>query len=459
MVFALLGFLQIATAPTRDSFLNNYDHGYQLGVGVQILHGKIPGVDIDSLWADGLLQQCALVPASAGRFWVKPSPVQCLCVVSDDHLRAAGTPCFEDGRSAGDIRRLSARSPVLQVVRLAFSSGHDLAARPGPGSTSRARRALIAATGLWVGLGWLFRWDIGTTGAAACCLYLLLTASELKSRHSAPVEGMDGLGISVFVSAARVVWLPLLRPGMGRAELFRPAVGQGGRQSLARNGYSNAPLQSADPLSPASIVVLGLRAGDRDVSALRNHRGECRMGGRSTAAIAAASGDGARGPQHVSSGLLPKGSYHLLANHSSRDPWILCADCRLYEHVAQLDASGLRARAVRFLGFAFLLGAAITGLGLMPFWSGGLYQLQPWPSQRLRELAHPLDPDRVRGAADCRVAAGAGGDRSRRSDPGLSRRQPVPRLTRSAGEWAIDGIRAGILRSGSRGREKPGGDP
>ena len=27
----------------------------------------------------------------------------------------------------------------------------------------RARRRWIAITGLWVGLGWLFRWDVGTT--------------------------------------------------------------------------------------------------------------------------------------------------------------------------------------------------------------------------------------------------------------------------------------------------------
>ena len=34
------------------------------------------------------------------------------------------------------------------------------------GSSSKARRRLIAATGFWVGLGWLYRWDVGTTGAA-----------------------------------------------------------------------------------------------------------------------------------------------------------------------------------------------------------------------------------------------------------------------------------------------------
>ena len=45
-VFLFFGCLQIATIPTRDSYLNNYDHGYQLGVGVQLLHGRIPGATL-----------------------------------------------------------------------------------------------------------------------------------------------------------------------------------------------------------------------------------------------------------------------------------------------------------------------------------------------------------------------------------------------------------------------------
>ena len=54
------------------------------------------------------------------------------------------------------------------------------------GCAPNRRSWWIAATGLWMGLGWLFRWDVATTGAVACLVYFMLTQARKPSESRLP---------------------------------------------------------------------------------------------------------------------------------------------------------------------------------------------------------------------------------------------------------------------------------
>ena len=154
--------------------------------------------------------------------------------------------------------------------------------------------------------------------------------------------------------------------------------------------------EPADPLSPASIVVLayGLVIATYLVCGIigvvAGWDGQSTRRSRLLLAIALV------GLSTFHQGFYAKGPYHLL----QIIPPVILGFCVLiavlYEHVASSTFAGVRTRAVRLLGFAFLVGGAIAGLGLTRSGRVDLSSFRPWPSQRLRELAHPLDsgPDR-----------------------------------------------------------------
>jgi hypothetical protein len=393
-IAVLIGFglLQIASAPTRNSFLSNYDHGYQLGVGVQLLHGKLPGVDV--LTHYGPLVFCS----SAGWYWLSGSLLGetiacavayalCLTIIYAIVARHISGMAGLLGASAGFL--LEARFYKWYVWL--FPLGTVWLLDRVSGSASGARKRWIAATGFWVGVCWLFRWDVGTTGAAACGLFLWLTCYDFKSRIRFPWRDWVALGVPFVVPP--LAWFVYLLVDRGWAgPRFYLWASLKGAVNLSRAMALPMPrFNPAEPLSPPSIVVLSyalvittyLVCGIIGLGA--EWRGRSSPRSRLLLAIALV------GLSTFHQGFYRKGAYHLL----QIVPPAIVGSCLLisviYEVAASAQGSGLRARAVRFAGFAFLAGTAVTGLGLMPCGRVDLAPMEAWPRQRLRELAHPLE--------------------------------------------------------------------
>jgi hypothetical protein len=391
-VFLFFGFLQIATAPTRDSYLNNYDHGYQLGVGVQLLHGKLPGIDILTHYGPMVFY------SSAAWYWLSGSLLGetiacasayalCLTIIYALLARHVSKLAGLSGASAAYLLEARFYKWYIWLFPLGTIWLLDQVSRAAP----TARRRMIAATGLWVGLGWLYRWDVGTTGALACLLYLYLTRGELSFTVRVPWREWLVLGLAC--SVLPLAWFAYLLFERGPAgPLFFVKASLKGAVNLSKAMALPLPsFNPADPLSPASIIVLAyglviatyLICGLIGLSAVWRGSGSPRS--RLLLAVALV------GLSTFHQGYFRKGAFHLL----QVIPPVLIGSCVLvsilYERVANSNGTGLRTRAVRFLGAAFLLGSAIAALGLVPSGRVDLSPFQAWPRQRLFELAHPLD--------------------------------------------------------------------
>ena len=392
MVFMFLSFLQIASAPTRDSFLNNYDHGYQLGMGVQVLHGKVPGVDILTHYGPMVFY------SSAAWYWLSGSLLGetiacatayalCLTIIYTVLARHVSGMAGVLGALAGYL--LEARFYKWYIWL--FPLGTVWLLDRVSGSTPEARKRWVAATGLFVGVGWLYRWDVGTTGAGACLVYLYLTGSDLKSGVKVPWRGWGAFGLTfILPPLAWFVYL-LIDRGWAGPSFFVWASLKGAVNSTRAMALPLPRFNAADPLSAASVVVLAygmliatyLVCGTIGLIAEWTSRSSPRS--RLMLAVALV------GLSTFHQGIHRKGAHHLL----QIIPPAIVGSCLLfsilYEHIASSTAAGLRARAVRYLGFAFVLGAAITGLGLVPSGRVDLSSVQMWPRRKLRALAHPLN--------------------------------------------------------------------
>jgi hypothetical protein len=399
IVFVLLGFLQLATTPTRDSYLRNYDHGYQLGAGVQVLHGKTPGVDILAHYGPMVFYASALWYRLSGSLLGETIACAlgyalCLAIIYALISRHVSRIAGLLGASAGFLLEARFYKWYLWLFPLGTIWLLDRVA----GSTSQARRPWIAATGLWVGLGWLFRWDVGTTGAAVCLLYLLFIACSRENGVQLPWKNWAAFGLPFVLPP--LAWFIYLFSSRGWAgPSFFVWQSLNGAVNVSR--AMTIPLPSfnpADPLSPASVIVLGyalliaIYAVCGLMGLYAEWQGQSTRRSRLLLAVALV------GLSTFHQGFISKGSYHLL----QVIPPLIVGFCVLisvfYERVASSNFTDMRARAVRFVGFAFLVSGVIAGLGLMPAGRVDLSSFRPWPSHRLRELAHPLEATQNHGA-------------------------------------------------------------
>ena len=391
-VFIFFGFLQFATVPTRDSYLSNYDHGYQLGLGVQLVHGRLPGVDVLVHYGPMVFYSSALW------YWLSGSllgeTIACaigyaLCLTIIYAVLARHVSRMAGLAGASTAYLLEARFYKWYIWL--FPLGTIWLLDRLSGASPDARRRLITATGLWVGLGWLYRWDVGTTGALACLAYLYLTQNEMK--FAARFPWREWLVLSFTCSVLPVVWFAYLLYERGpHAIYFFARSSLKGAVNLSKTMALPLPsFNLAEPLSPSSIVVLAytlviatyLICVFVGLSALWRGRSSPRS--RLLLALALV------GLSTFHQGYYRKDTWHLI----QVIPPALIAACALisifYERIASPTGSKLGSRAVRFLGSAFALATAVTALGLVPSGRVDLSPFEAWPRQRLRELAHPLD--------------------------------------------------------------------
>jgi len=392
LIFSLFCFAQIATCPTRDSYLFNFDHGHQLGVGVQVLHGKIPGVDILTHYGPMVFYSSALW------YWLSGSLVGetvaraaayalCLAVIYVLVLRHVSAIAGLLGASAGYLLE----SRYYKWYIWLFPLGTIWLLDRVSGSASHQRTRWVAATGLWVGIGWLFRWDVGTTGAIACLVFLQLTGARTNSGLRCPWRSW-----AVFLATFAILplaWFGFLlfeRGWAGPSFFVRASIK--GAIDLSRAMALPLPrFNGADPLSPASTVVLAywlvptvylICAGLWLLAELRGHSSR-----RSRLLLAVALIGGSTFHQ----ALHRKGATHLLQIIPPAIIGVCVVVSVVYDYVSGATVAGGRTRAVRYLGAASFLLSMIAGLGLLPSGRADLSPFQARPRQRFRELAHPLD--------------------------------------------------------------------
>jgi hypothetical protein len=399
IAFVVLCFVQFATVPTRDSYLKNYDHGYQLGAGVQVLYGKIPGVDILTHYGPMVFYSSAawyrLSHSLLGET-IACAVAYTLCLTIVFSLVSRHVSTFAGVLAAGSAYLLEARFYKWYIWL--FPLGTVWLLDRVAGSTPRARRWWIALTGLWVGLGWLYRWDVGTTGAAACLFYLVVTTSNLKRRVQLPWK--DGTAFVLPFVVLPLAWFVYLFRDRGTVGLWLFArQSLKGAVNLSRAMALPMPhFDPVNPLSPDSVVVLAYGVVIATYLACGIIGMFSEWDGRKTTRSRLLLGIALVGLSTFHQGIYRKGAFHLLQIIPPAIVGFCVLASLLFERIASSNVSAVGARAVRYLGLAFLVCAAIAGLGLLPAGRADLSAFRPWPRQRLRELAHPLDTGAERGS-------------------------------------------------------------
>ena len=385
-----LGFLVVVLlkAPGLDYFLNSSDHGYQLSVGTQILLGKLPGIDIITAYGPMAMYTSAL------GLWLSDSLIgeTIVCAVGHSLAFFLVYQLVRDYSSrtsalmaAGCGFLLQTRFYKWYVWLIPLATLWALQRYLSSPDQKRGRRA--AACGLVVGVGWLYRLDMGTLEFAASLGIMALTEAVRRPRDLGRVFRNLGLFAAAF-SLVPLAWFGYLAIRVGsHAPLDYLRLTITGALSVSRG--------MALPLPPIASVVLGYVLVPTTllfgvgIGLYRELVG--RADARSRFLLAA----GVVGLGVFHQAMHRMGPGHLLQVVS---PAIVCAFVMLAlfrQRFAESFAS--RASKLRFgvAGLAYFLLLALCGAGLAQWGCQDLAVFSFWPERRYRELAHPLDaPDR-----------------------------------------------------------------
>ncbi|MGC8643743.1 MAG: hypothetical protein ACP5XB_28115 [Isosphaeraceae bacterium] len=393
LVFGLFCVVQVTTCPTRDAYLSNFDHGYQLGGGIQILRGKVPGVDVLVHYGPLVYYASALWYRLSGSLIGETLAcavgfAACLAIIYS--LVTRHTKAVWGLLAACVCYWLEARYYKWYIWLFPLGT---LWLLDSFAATAPARRIRGAAlTGLWVGLGWLFRWDVGTLGGLAClAFFALIQTGKLLDRLRPP--GRESVAFLLGFVFPLAAWSGYLLANRGWTGLFAyGTVTIRMSLELARSmALPLPPFSMADPLSPGSLLVIGylfvpvtylicgawwLRAEAQD-----------RRTRRTTLLLAIVLVGGSTFHQ----ALHRKDGSHLL---QVLPPATLGAMILVAELVAFRSRDGANAArpwAIQAMGVTYALLTLAIGLGLTPYGRTDLSPPANWSGGKLRELAHPLD--------------------------------------------------------------------
>ncbi|OJW21518.1 MAG: hypothetical protein BGO49_13720 [Planctomycetales bacterium 71-10] len=373
--FALL----LLRAPGLDYFLTSRDHGYQVGIGGQVLQGATPGVDIVCVYGPMAMLTSALGLRISGSLLGETllcSGGYALCftllyvLARRDWSRTAGLAAAAAGYA------LMARYYKWYVWLIPLATLWGL--RGWIDAADDRKRRWLAACGLIVGLGWLYRLDMGTLAAVA--VGLMIAAAEF-GRPSRRLAG----SLAVFVAAASalpIAWTAYLAA----------AEGIGAPWTFLSSSFHGALVVSrgmAAPMVPLPSIILGFTCASAvlvlsaTIGVVQWWRGDASPGSRyllATALVALATAHQAthrRDPAHLLQVVPPliAGAFAILATARR----------------AAGDASrGVPSRAA-FGSFAIASAGilAYATYGLTPFARWDLVPIGPDPIARLKRLAHP----------------------------------------------------------------------
>jgi len=244
--------------PGREHYIDNCDHGVQLCTGTQVLFGKVPGRDIFipggpligytsalGLWLSGSLVGetlicCVGYGLSLWLIWLLASRYM-------TSFASAATSVFAYLLSARFYKWYVWFFPLATLWLL------DRYGRTPP---ERRLRWLILA-GVVLGIEWLYRFDLATTGLAASVLFI----GVVEWRR--PKVGVrEWLLLAAAFAVPVVAWFVFLAiPGGVQACKDFLAMTRSGAGSVARDmAMPLPPFLFAEPLSSPSILVLAYGA-------------------------------------------------------------------------------------------------------------------------------------------------------------------------------------------------------
>lgn len=378
LVFVLCLWALLASAPGRDHFLTDDDHGFQLCLGLQVLHGKTPGVDTYNAYGPLVVYASALARAWSGSLfgeallcslsWALVLTLVFVLVRRHASLASAALAVL-----AGSLLQARFYKWYLWLWPLAALLALERAL-DAP-RDRRLRRSL--ELGAVLGLGWLHRLDVGTLCILAAALVLL-------------VHGRRALlaGVAAGCAAPLALWMGFLalHEGLAAPLAFLRSTLAGAMMAREGMGTDWPVFDLAHPLGPASARVLAyallaLAYGGWSVSHLvRLRRGRATPRTRFLFACACL------GAAVVHQALHRRDGQHLLQVLAPAIVGGLVWADGVLRSVRPSGAALRRAApALLLLGLALAVGAALTRWGRVD-----LQRPVAWPVERLRRLTDPL---------------------------------------------------------------------
>jgi hypothetical protein len=380
-----LGFfaLFLLKAPGLDYFLTSRDHAYQLSVGTQVLMGKVPGIDI--LMAYGPM---AMYTSALG-LWASDSligeTIMCaagyaLCLFLIFRMVAVYSSRTMGLAAAFVAFLLQARFYKWYVWLFPLMACWAL--NRYQTSSERRRSFWAVGSGLIVGVGWLFRLDMGTLVFATCVVWMAVIEAGWPARNIGRAVRAVGL-LSAGFSITVLAWFGYLAIKVGAHAPFQFV-------SSTIDGALTIAAGMALPLPPIRSVVLGyvllpatLLFGA--VIALYRERSG-RPDARSRFLLAVSLVGLAifhqamhrRGPGHLLQ-VVPAGIV---------SAFIIAAIFR--DRLAVMSIRNARDWALAGSALAYFLLLGLDVKGLSKWGRQDLIGLTLWPAERFVDLIHPL---------------------------------------------------------------------
>jgi hypothetical protein len=394
IVFAASFAWLLLESPSLESYLGNSDHGVQLCQGREILLGKTPGIDLCTVY--GALPGYS----SALGLWLSGSLIGETVFCGLGYAAAISITGFLVSRYASQLAGfLAAGFAYLLMARfykwyvwlfplwnLLVLHGY-LNAQPD----RRARWALL--TGAALGIEWLFRWDLGTSGLLASLFAIGLMGWQSRPRDLRQVarhQTLLGAGFTLPLA----IWFGYLGAlGGGRAIANYLAMLVDGSHGVVTGMAKSLPqFQWQAVLSEPSLVIIAYAMVPITyiLCVLASRWAEYH--GRPTAASRFLLLIALVGFSTLHQAMHRREAVHLI---QVLPPAIIGAHllvCRFLEspfvHVRKA-----KGRAVRFLMLTYFGLALICGLGLMSSGRLDFSGWELWPRDRFHYLALPFESE------------------------------------------------------------------
>lgn len=393
-VYAGLFALLLLVAPGLDYFLSSQDHGYQLAVATQILLGKVPGIDVISGYGPAVMYTSALGLWASGS--LVGETVLCaggyaLALFVIYRLVSAHSSRWAGLASAALAFVLLARFYKWYVWLIPLSTLWALSRYLS--SPADRRRRWIGVCGLVVGLGWLYRLDMGTLELAAGLITVALAEVCWRQESGNVVPRIMRAAPRLLLLVATfsvppLLWLGYLAIRVGRPaplEFFATtiagalAVAKGMAQPLPANGA----VVWAYLLAPVLLFTTAGVALSREIAG----RGEpCSRFLLAAALVGLAAAHQAMhrmGPAHLLQ-VIPPAIVCTFVSFAGFRRWF-----------AKLSLRRAMTWAIGLAGIMYFSLLAIGAIGLAPWGRQDLVALSSSLRQRYWDLARPrLTADR-----------------------------------------------------------------
>ncbi len=380
-----LGFLTLLllAAPGLDVFLASSDHGHQLTLGTEILHGKVPGVDVITAYGPGAMYTSAL------GLWASDSLVGETLVCASGYALALFL-IYRLVRDHGSRLTALAAAAAGFVLLSRFYKWYvwlipllTLWALCRYLSSPVERRSRwISACGLILGLSWLYRPDMASSELLVSLIVIGLAETVSPHRRVAQVVSRLGL-LLVGFSVLPFLWLGYLFFGVGsRAPLvfFETTIGAAlaVAKGLAHPIPANVDALRAFYLAPVVLIVAALAGLNRELIGRGDRRSRFLL-------VAAAVGLGT-----IHQAMHRRDPAHLLQVLA---PLVVCAFLTYAEfrrRLAEAPFRRLRTWAFCLVGISYFALLAIGANGLRKWGHEDLVSPSFQIGGRYRDLAHPL---------------------------------------------------------------------